>query len=88
LYAKEIMRDWHAMLQHFLSRHDDERIFVTNREFLMILGTTAVTILYDLNVAVGAFTLLFYLHNRVFVRRNPMRDLQPITETEGMRDEP
>jgi SulP family sulfate permease len=87
LYLKELLRDWHQVLHEFFSRHDDERIFVTNREILMIAGTTLLTIFWDLNVAVGSFTLLFYLLNRVLLRANPMRDLKPVLETEGMGDE-
>jgi len=88
LYLKELMRDWHQVAHKLFSRHDDERIFVTNREILMIAGTTLLTIFWDLNVAVGSFTLLFYLLNRVLLRANPIRDLKPILETEGMSDEP
>ena len=49
----------------------------------MILGTTLVTVIADLNTAVIAFSALFYLHNRVLNRRNPMRDLKPELETES-----
>lgn len=87
LYIKELLRDWHQLLHNFFSRHDDEKIFVTNREILVILGTTFVTIFWDLNVAVGVFTTLFYLVNKILMKSNPMRDLQPITETKGMNDE-
>ncbi len=87
LYLKEIVKDWHAMMHKFFSRHDDEPIFVTNREFFVIVGTTLVTILFDLNLAVAIFTIFFYMHNKVFVKKNPMRDLKPVTETEGMADE-
>jgi len=83
LYGKQWARHRSAMLKQFFSRHDDEQIFVTNRELLMILGTTAVTVWSDLNIAVGGFTLLFYLHNKWFNRSNPMRDLKPEIETDG-----
>lgn len=88
LYLKELSHHWHATLHHFFSRHSDESIFITNTEILLIAGTTAVTIFWDLNIAVGLFTAVFYLINRVFLRGSPLRDLQPVTETEGMRDEP
>jgi SulP family sulfate permease len=71
------------MFRNFFSRHDDQRIFVTNREMLMITGTAAITVAIDLNAAVIGFTLLFYLHNKVFNRRNPMRDLIPEIETKA-----
>jgi len=83
LYCKEMARHRAAMIKHFFARHDDENIFVTNRELLMILGTTAVTVFFNLNVAVAGFTLLFYLHNKLFNRKNPMRDLAPELEMDG-----
>lgn len=87
LYVKEWFRSTSQMLHHFFSRHDDEPVFVTNREFLMIAGTTFVTVVWDLNVAVGLFTAIFYVANKILNRRNPMRDLAPVQETEGVRDE-
>jgi SulP family sulfate permease len=86
LYLKEWSKKRQAMLQQWFSRHDDEKIFVTNREFLMITGTTLVTIFWDLNTAVGVFTVLFYFHNQLLSRANPMRDLRPVVETEGIED--
>ncbi len=83
LYCKQWSKHRSAMLKQFFSRHDDEAIFVTNRELLMILGTTAVTVWLDLNIAVGGFTLLFYLHNALLNRVNPMRDLKPELETDA-----
>jgi len=83
LYAKEVSRKRAAMFKNFFSRHDDEAIFVTNRELLMILGSATATVVFDLNSAVAVFTLLFYLHNKLFNRKNPMRDLLPNLETEA-----
>lgn len=60
---------------------------MTNRELLMIIGTTMVTVAWDLNIAVAAFTGLFYLTNKVWSRHNPIRDLKPVLETEGVGDE-
>ncbi len=71
------------MFRHFFSRHDDNPIFVTNRELLMITGTAAVTVVVDLNIAVIGFTVLFYLHNKILNRQNPMRDLVPEAETKA-----
>ncbi len=82
LYAKAVAQKRAAMFSNFFSRHDDEPIFVTNREMFIILGSTLVTVWFDLNTAVIGFTLLFYLHNKVLNRKNPMRDLQPPAETE------
>lgn len=87
LYFKEWYRERSAFLHDFFSRHDDEPIYVTHREMLLIGGTTLVTLFYDLNVAVIAFTLLYHLINRVLSRHNPMRDLQPDTETLALRTE-
>jgi sulfate permease, SulP family len=87
LYIGELLSNWHALAKDFFSRHDDERIFVTNLEMVMIIGTTLVTVLWDLNIAVGVFTALFYLVNKWFWRTKPMRDLKPIVETEGISDE-
>ncbi len=83
LYAEQVAQKRTKLFSDFFARHDDEPIFVTNREMLMILGTTLVTVLVDLNTAVVVFTVLFYLHNRVLNRRNPMRDLKPEIETES-----
>ncbi len=83
LYAKSVSDKRARMFKHFFSRHDDEAIFVTNRELLMILGSAIITVLFDLNTAVAGFTILFYLHNKVFNRKNPMRDLVAEIETDG-----
>ena len=83
LYCKEVATDRVALFEDFFSRKDDEKIYVTNREMIMILGTAGVTVVFDLNVAVAGFSALFYLHNRVLNRKNPMRDLTPELETDG-----
>lgn len=83
LYCKQFSTHRSDMFKNFFSRRDDEQIFVTNREVMMILGTTAVTVWFNLNIAVAGFTLLFYLHNRLLNRKNPMRDLKPELETDG-----
>jgi SulP family sulfate permease len=83
LYCKQVATQRAAMFKNFFSRRDDESIFVTNREMLMIFGTTAITVWFNLNIAVAGFTSLFYLHNKVVNRKNPMRDLKPELETDG-----
>lgn len=83
LYGKAVTKKRAVMFKRFFSRHDDEPIFVTNRELIMILGSALVTVLIDLNTAVICFSLLFYLHNKVFNRKNPMRDLAPELETDA-----
>lgn len=87
LYARELSLFGTQLFSNFFSRHDDEPIFVTNREVLMIIGTAVVTVVYGLNTAVGGFTVLFYFHNKIFFKSNPMRDLLPVLETEGVARE-
>jgi SulP family sulfate permease len=87
LYVKNLLKSPSNMFNNFFSRHDDELIFVTNREMIIIIGTTFVTIFFDLNVAVALFTALFYVHNKLLVKNNPMRDLKPVTETSTMSEE-
>lgn len=83
IYLAEFMRMRHELLHNFFYDHADEKIFVTNREVLMIIGTASITVFVNLNVAVIAFTLFFYFHNKLFFRHNPMRDLMPVEETEA-----
>ncbi|VAW11702.1 Sulfate transporter, partial [hydrothermal vent metagenome] len=64
IYLKEIGNRELNLKQNFFSRHDDEVNFVTNREMMMIIGTCFVTVLCNLNAAVGIFTIVFYLHNK------------------------
>ncbi len=87
LYLKELLKGKSEMWRNFLARHDSNPIFVTNREMLMIIGTTLVTVLFDLNTAVGVFTVLYYVLNKWLMKQNPMRDLKPVLETEGVADE-
>jgi sulfate permease, SulP family len=54
-----------------------ENIFVAHLEMLLIGGTTILTLLWDLNVAVALFTGLFYLINKVLRPDDPVRDLKP-----------
>ena len=87
LYFKELFRKPSVLFHDFFSRHDDESIFVTNREIILIIGTSAMTILWNLNYAVGIFTILFYVHNKWLNKKNPLRDLRPVTETEEFGNE-
>jgi SulP family sulfate permease len=52
-------------------------IFVAHLEMPFIVGTTLVTFLWDLNIAVIVFTCAFYLINKVLRPHNPIRDLKP-----------
>ena len=60
-------------------------IFVAHKEILLIIGTTVVTIAWNLNAAVGVFTLLFFLINKVVQPQNPIRDLKPLEQSAGER---
>lgn len=87
LYFKELFSKTTHIFRNFLSRHDDEAIFVTNIELLIITGTALLTVFWDLNYAVLIFTVLFYFYNKVLFKNNPIRDLAPVTETEAFTDE-
>ena len=80
LYVKELFSD--HVLTNFLSRHDDEKIFVTNREIIIILGTILVTIFVNLVTSVIVFTILYHVCNQWIWNKNKIRDLKPILETE------
>ena len=82
LYFKEWFRKKSVMMHNFFSSHEDEPIFVTHVEMMVIIGSMLLTVFWDLNFAVGIFTAFFFLWNKVFMKKHPMRDLQPITETE------
>ncbi|MCD6526334.1 MAG: SulP family inorganic anion transporter [Desulfuromonas sp.] len=87
LYLKQLVSKCSRQWRDFFSRHDDLEIFVTNREALMVGGTALATVWFDLNMAVGGFTLLFYLHNKALNQKNPMRDLVAEKETEAFYKE-
>jgi len=84
LYLRKVCQKHLNIKAHIFSRQDDEPIFVTHREIFMIVGTCLVTVLYNLNVAVGVFTVLFYLCNKILFANNPMRDLRPFVETKAV----
>ena len=69
-----------AYLRRFGDRSatDPASVFVAHKEMLIVAGTTLVTVMWDLNTAVGVFTLLFYLVNKVVQPHNPIRDLKPL----------
>ena len=50
---------------------------IANRSAVLASGTTLVTFLWDLNIAVIAFTGVFFLTNKVLRPHNPIRDLKP-----------
>ena len=84
LYAKEWKKYKWSMLRDFFSDHLSEKIFISNREMILIIGTVLLTLFVNLNIAVLFFTGLFYLVNKVLWKSNPIRDLEPVIETEAM----
>ncbi len=84
LYLSEALRGKVKLTENIFRRHEGETIFVTNMEMLFIIGTTLVTVLFDLNVAVGGFTLLFYAVNKWITPNKPIRDLKAAEETEAV----
>lgn len=44
--------------------------------FVFIGGTTLITVLKDLNVAVGTFTLLFFIYNKALFKNKPLQDMR------------
>ncbi len=60
---------------------------VTSMELGLIGGTAAVTVLMDLNVAVGLFTAVFYIYNKFISPSRPIPDLKAGTQTELFSDE-
>jgi len=77
IYVRELAGERAKLFRNWLDTHSDERIFVTNPEMLFILGTTLVTVFWNLNAAVIGFGALFFLVRRWI----PMRDLEPVVET-------
>jgi SulP family sulfate permease len=84
LYGKEWKKYKWSMLNDFFSDHLTEKVFISNREMILIIGTVLLTLFVNLNIAVIFFTGLFYLVNKVLWKSNPIRDLEPVVETEAM----
>jgi SulP family sulfate permease len=84
LYRQELKKFKWSLFSDFFSDHPENKIFISNREMILIIGTVIVTILVNLNVAVIVFTAIFYLANKILWRSNPIRDLKPLIETEAM----
>ena len=54
-----------------------QKFTISNVEmFVFIGGTTLVTVVKDLNIAVGLFTVLFFLYNKVFFKNAPLQDMR------------
>jgi SulP family sulfate permease len=87
LYVNEIFSRHSPLLKKFTARHDEIKIYVTNREIAIIILTAGLTVVSNLFIAVATMTSLYYLGNKYFWPNNPIRDLQPQTETEGFIDE-
>lgn len=78
--------DWNPVklfVRGFKARQADTQHRVSIVEILFIMGTTLTTLLWNLNMAVIIFSLLFHL----LKHRIEVRDLQFPEQTEGMLDE-
>lgn len=54
-----------------------KKFHISNVEmFVFIGGTTLVTVLKDLNIAVAIFTILFFLYNKIFFKDAPLQDMR------------
>lgn len=54
-----------------------KKFTLTNVEmFFFIGGTTLITVIKDLNVAVGLFTVFFFLYNKVIFKNKPLQDMR------------
>lgn len=82
LYLKQWRRLGFKMLKPFSDRHDEEKVFISNREVVMILSTMLASIFWGLSIAIFLLTLIFYLANHTVFSCNPIRDLEPGTETD------
>ena len=58
-----------------LLRGETKNVLVSHVEIALVLGTTLVTVLVDLNAAVAMFTGIFYLINKVLRPHDPIYDL-------------
>jgi len=87
LYAKEIAKHRIGFAENWLDRHDDEPIFVTHLEMALIALTMAITGVFNLIAAVVAATLCFYFVQHFIAHDDPLRDLEPFTETGPRLDE-
>ncbi len=76
LWLHEFFLDESKLTEKILLRHRHTTIFVSDMEMLLIMGTILVTVLYDLNIAVVSFTLLFYSLNKFVTPKNPLADLK------------
>ena len=84
LYGKEFKKYKWSLFEDLFSDHLNEKIFISNREILLIVGTVVLTLFVNLNVAVISVTPLFYFLNKIVWKKNPIRDLEPTVETEAM----
>jgi hypothetical protein len=70
-----------------MSNRQYEKIFISNRKLLLIIGTVVVTLFVNLNAAVTLFTAVLYIANKWLWKSNPIRDLQLHIETKSMESE-
>ncbi len=89
--------DWHPVVEYWQwlrgkwsSADHPVTEDVEHIEMLFIIGTTLVTVMVNLNVAVIAFTLMFYMYNKVWAARRKVHkvhiDDDYVEATEDMHD--
>jgi SulP family sulfate permease len=63
-----------------------QKFAISHVEMLFFIGgTTLVTVLKDLNIAVAVFTVLFFLYNKALFRKNPLQDMRAPAERADAR---
>jgi len=87
LYATEVLRHRISFSESWLERHDEENIFVTHLEMALIVLTMVITGVVNLIAAVVLATAAFYFVQKFIAHGDPLRDLQPFTETGPEMDE-
>ncbi|CAM2064102.1 SulP family inorganic anion transporter [Sulfidibacter corallicola] len=80
LYARERAKKRHEGLHTYIKTRYQDPIHVTHLEMAFIIGTTLVTVVYNLNAAVIGFSVLFMIGKRFW----HIRDLKPVEETGAM----
>ena len=80
LYIRERSKNRSSALYEYIRTRFRDPIHVSHLEMAFILGTTVVTVIYNLNAAVIGFSLLFWIAKRFW----GIPDLKPAGETVAM----
>lgn len=76
MYLKGICQNRLRRSPKILFSYDEPYFNVSHREIFIVVGTSLVTVFFNLNLAVGLFTVLFYVFNKILFTQKPMRDLK------------